>query len=279
MRWIHGGGTLLLMLSAAGCGTPAADVEQATARLVDVIPQDKWSKLSSRRIVFAHKSVGFNIVDGVTSLAQTNPEIGLRVIHSRTPDDFDAPVLGHFENGVNGDPVGKLNAFREALDGGLGKKVDVAFLKFCWADFTGETDYAELFDQYKHAMMAMKAAHPGITFVHLTVPLTIRQSGPKALVKKVLGRPIFGDAENVARNRFNELVRREYGHKEPLFDLAGWESTRPDGSRKEFQAGGQTYQELVGEYTPDSGHLNTQGQRWIAAHLLAFLASLPASGS
>ena len=172
-----------------------------------------------------------------------------------------------------------MNAFREALDGESGKKVTSHSEILCWADFTGDTDYAELFDQVQTRNDGHEDRPPVVTFVHFTVPLTIKQSGPKAFLKKVLGRPIFGDAENVARNRFNELVRREVRPQRASGRPCRLESTRPDGTRKEFQAGGQTYQELVGEYTPDSGHLNTQGQRWVAAHLLAFLASLPTAGS
>ncbi len=253
----------------------AVDMERVTAQLVEAVPQERWGKLASRRIFFAHKSVGYNIIEGVNALVAENPRIGLRIVEPRSPADLDLPGFGHVENGINGDPLGKIGTFQKALDGGFGARVDVAFLKFCWADFTGETDFARLFHEYQAAMRSLKAAHPSITFVHFTVPLTVKQSGPKALLKKALGRPIFGLHENVARNRFNTLIRREYEGKEPVFDVATWESTMPDGTRKEFAANGQIYYELLGEYASDSGHLNAGGQRWVAAHLLALLASLP----
>ena len=78
-------------------------------------------------------------------------------------------------------------------------------------------------------MTELKTAYPHVTFVHVTVPLTITQAGVKAWVKSAIGKPVFGVQENAVRNRYNELIRDEYRGHEPLFDLASWESTGPDG--------------------------------------------------
>lgn len=272
MRWILG--ALFLSLST-GCGSQALDVDQASRSVIEAVPAEKWKELASRRIFFAHKSVGQNIVEGLNDLVQANPQIGLRLIESRNPGDFNTPALAHAVNGMNGDPIGKIAEFRKALDQGLGESVDIAFVKFCWADFTPQTNASRLFTEYKQAMSDLKADYPRISFVHLTVPLTVRQSGPKALIKRVMGRPVFGFQENIARNEFNNLLIREYQGKEPVFNIAAWESSLPDGSRREFTVDGQAYLELIPEYTPDSGHLNPIGRRWVAAHLLEFLANLP----
>ena len=80
MKAIHTGWVFLLMLSAAGCGKPTVGLEQATARLVEAIPQDRWRELASRRIFFAHQSVGNNIIEGVSSLVLSNPQIGVRLV-------------------------------------------------------------------------------------------------------------------------------------------------------------------------------------------------------
>jgi hypothetical protein len=96
----------------------------------------------------------------------------------------------------------------------------------------------------------------------------------KAGIKKILGRPAGGYSGNVSRNRFNEMIRSEYEGKEPLFDLAYWEATLPDGERSVFTWEGATYDSLAGEYTEDGGHLNRDGSRWVAERFLVFLAGL-----
>ena len=51
--------------------------------------------------------------------------------------------------------------------------------------------------------------------------------------------------------QFNELLIKEYDGKEPVFDLAEIESTRPDGRRETFTKDGKTYYSLIPDYTYD----------------------------
>jgi hypothetical protein len=69
-------------------------------------------------------------------------------------------------------------------------------------------------------------------------------------------------------------MRREYGGREPLFDLAAVESTRPDGSRETLSLGGKTAFALHPGYTNDGSHLNEVGRRRAAEALLTLLARL-----
>jgi lysophospholipase L1-like esterase len=111
----------------------------------------------------------------------------------------------------------------------------------------------------------------------VTMPLT-EATAPnpvKSLVKRLIGRPEAHElGRNVKRNRFNDLLRHEYSGKEPLFDLAGIESTRPDSSRSYFTREGLRIYTLASEYSSDGGHLNALGRRVAAAQLLSFLAGL-----
>jgi len=278
MKWIGLGLLFFLGMFAASC-RKGADVgaNPVAASLVDSVPVAKWKELQRRRIYFAHMSVGFNIIEGVQELERANHSISLRLVESQKAEALETPGFAHSLNGENGDPLGKIVAFREALDGGLGRVVDVAMLKFCFVDFKGDTDVAKVFEEYKKAMASLKAKYPALTLVHFTVPLQVIQSGPKAWVKNVIGRAPYGLQENIARNEFNKRIRQEYEGKEALFDLATWESTSLDGSRTQFKEKGQTYAELDGNYAADSGHLNPTGRQWIAAQFLTFLASLPPS--
>jgi hypothetical protein len=109
----------------------------------------------------------------------------------------------------------------------------------------------------------------------VTTPLMRVQSGPKALLKRLLGRSPGRYGGNFARERFNDLMRQAYGGREPLFDLAAIESTRPDGRREVIRSGGRSAHALVPAYTADNAHLNELGRRRVAEELLVFLARLP----
>jgi hypothetical protein len=269
-------GLLLIALMTAGCMTKEKTAPDPADAVLNSIPRDRWPQLASRRVFFAHKSVGLNVVQGIEELGQEDSRVRVRVVESRDARDLESPGFAHAQNGVNGDPLGKIAAFRSALDNGLGNKLDVALMKFCYVDFFTNEHVPAVFEEYRRTMAAVEAAYPHLTIVHMTVPLTVLQTGPKAWVKRLIGRPVYGANENIARTEFNELIRREYTGKEPLFDIASLEATKVDGSRNQFDKGGRKYDELATEYSSDGGHLNEGGRHWIAAHLLAFLASLPA---
>jgi hypothetical protein len=274
MKWTTLG-LLFVTIAAAACGKEATPKDSA-ARVLDSVTPDQWAGLASRRVFFAHMSVGHNIVQGVQELEQDDSRVRLRVVETRQAKDLETPALAHALNGENGDPLGKIAAFRGALEGGLGPKLDMALLKFCYVDFRTNERVPAVFEEYRRTMAALKTTYPQMTIVHMTVPLTVVQTGPKAWVKRLIGRPVYGVNENIARTEFNDLIRREYQNREPLFDIAALEATRVDGTRSQFASNGQAYDELAVEHSSDGGHLNEGGRRWIASHLLAFLASLPA---
>lgn len=240
-------------------------------------PSAPLEKLSSRRIFFGHQSVGGNILDGVKALPHSAQGVVPRVVEVQTPTESLAPgTLAHAMVGQNEKPESKIADFERLMDAGLARSTDVAFFKFCYIDINGATDTRALFEKYRVAMEGLKARHPGTTFVHVTAPLTTVQRGAKAWLKELLGRPVWGVAENVQRETFNELMRKTYAGKEPLFDLARLESTAPDGSRETYELNGQTWPAMVPGYSDDGGHLNAAAQTRLATELLNFLASLPA---
>jgi lysophospholipase L1-like esterase len=96
----------------------------------------------------------------------------------------------------------------------------------------------------------------------------------KGYVKKIIGRYDTKREGNIKRNQFNTMLKAEYEGKEPIFDLAGIESTYPDGKNETFEKDGRTYYALAPLYTNDGGHLNKTGRKVVAEKLLYFLASL-----
>jgi lysophospholipase L1-like esterase len=108
----------------------------------------------------------------------------------------------------------------------------------------------------------------------VTAPLTTVQTGIKARIKEIIGKPVGGYKDNIKREQFNEKLRKVYEGNGPVFDLAAIESTYPDGTRAFFKAASGTYPFLVPEYTVDGGHLNAKGRKIVAEQLLIVLAKL-----
>jgi hypothetical protein len=127
-------------------------------------------------------------------------------------------------------------------------------------------------------MRQLKRKYPGVKFIHFTVPL-LRQPEKsfKSTIKKLLGRSgdgFFDNSHNIARNRYNDLLRSAYEGKEPIFDLARLEAVSPEKNLCFFDDKGTRIMILCPEYTDDGGHLNSIGRRYVAEQLLVFLANL-----
>jgi len=203
-----------------------------------------------------------------------NPKIKLNIVETDNPDDFKQPLFAHARVGKNEVPQSKIDAFAYSTRHGLGNRADIAFFKFCYVDIKPETNVEKVLSSYKNIMASLKETYPKTTLIHVTAPLTTRQSGIKAWIKKIIGRPVRGIDDNIKRNQFNDHLRKEYTRKDPVFDLAAIECTAPDGTRASFVKNGKTYYQLVSDYTDDGGHLNKRGRKKVAEQLLILLAEL-----
>jgi hypothetical protein len=234
-----------------------------------------WARLSGRSVFFQHESVGKNILDGIADVTRSGTPLQVSI---KSGSDENAPgglALIDRTTGKNGDPVAKIDKFRQAFDEGAGTKPNLALMKMCYVDVTPGTDLNKVFNHYKTTMQYLKGRYPNVTFVHLTVPIQRKNHNWRTAIKEALGKSdIWEYDENAARGRYNELVRREYAGKEPLFDIAAIESTRQNGEKEGFSYRGTRYEAMLDEYTTDGGHLNEQGRRVVAGKLLDFLASL-----
>lgn len=204
-------------------------------------------------VLFGHQSVGENILDGVRSL------IGARPLSWR-----DVRI------GRNEDPISKIEAFRRLVQQ-EGKRGTIAFFKFCYIDFKAGTDVSRVFAEYKATFEQLARERPETVFAHVTVPLTTLPSGAKAWLARCLGSTLWGEAENVSRHAFNELLRREYGGSS-LFDLAGIEAGDPLNPQR-YVRSGQSIPMLWSAYTYDGCHLNAEGKRVLGTELVRFVAA------
>lgn len=257
-----------------GCKGENMQNELISNSLIKNVSEDKWSSLTQKRIYFGHQSVGFNIVDGLNVIVEENPKIKLNILKAGEPVSQHDFYFAHSQVGKNRDPISKINDFSQTLHNDIGDKANIAFLKFCYVDITKNTDIDNLFEKYKKELSSLKETYPDTKFVHVTAPLKTVQTGIKAIVKNVIGKPAGGYESNIMRNNFNKLIYQEYSGKEPIFDLARIEATQPDGSLQSFSYEGKEYISLYPKYTNDGGHLNNNGQRVVAESLLLLLADL-----
>jgi hypothetical protein len=232
--------------------------------------------LQTKRIYFGHQSVGEDIMNGLRSILQQNTDVPLNLVTARAgavlPESF---FLDSFV-GENRRTDLKCADFTRNIDSLAGGNLDIAMLKFCFADIQRETNIQEILERYTATIDSLKARHPAVTFVHVTVPLSAGTTGFKRLVNGVLGRVGNNDMANLNRHRFSEMLRERY-RGEPVFDLESIESTYPDGTREVYAYRGETYYSLIGDYAADDGdHLNEKGRNLAAGAMIRFLADIVA---
>lgn len=234
--------------------------------------QADLTELAQARVYFGHQSVGGNVLDGLAKLSAESG-VALRIVEAPAGVDDGQPGLVHARVGKNSEPATKCDAFGRFLAEAPGTRWDAAILKFCYADLGERTDIqpAQLLDLYKRMVSSVRAARPDLVLVHSTVPLNSNGLGTGDRVKGFLGMGTSKDANNMRKNRFNDLLRAEY-RGEPLFDVARAESTRPDGARTGFKKDGQFFFAMAREFTSDGGHLNPEGQAWVAREFARSLA-------
>ena len=276
---------VLVSLLIIACNGGEMEQQKIESNALKNVQPLLWENLSQKKIYFGHQSVGDNIVDGINDLIKENPQIKLNIVEINGIKDFSIGTFAHSKIGKNRDPASKFDAFEKLL-GQIGGNIDIAFVKCCYVDIGAKADIEQIFDVYKKKMAQIKKKYPEIILVHFTVPLETSRIPFEFWLKifKSAGWPyrtkmirnikkIWRYGANIKRNELSDLIKMEYGGKEPVFDIAEIESTYPDGSREAFTKKGNTYYSLLSEYTYDGGHLNEMGRKKVAEKLLIFLAN------
>lgn len=265
---------LSLIIFLFGCSENRKETVLKEYQKFDEIPDVAWQDLSKKRIYFGHQSVGYNIIDGIKDIMNQYPNIKLNIQETSDIRSIKGGALFNSTIGKNNDPKSKIDGFINVMESGLGDGIDIAFFKFCFVDIKYNTNVQNVFDYYVKEMKQLKIKYPKVTFVHLTVPLTIRQTGIKAIIKKIIGKRIWGIEDNIKRNQFNDMLRQYYSGKEYILDIARVESMKPDGNMAVFNQKGEVYYELYSKYTDDGGHLNKIGSRMVGKQFLTLLANI-----
>lgn len=235
------------------------------------ITSDDLSVVARTRVFFGHQSVGENLLDAVPSLFAEHGMSAPPIELDEAEPGPEGGFIAHRFIGENERPMLKVDDFDKAMRNGMGDNVDVAMMKLCFLDIQSGTDVDALFVHYRDSMAALQRDFPDVELVHLTIPLTTELGMLSKLKTRLGGSDRYAQVENVARERYNELIRAEYAG-DHLFDLAAVESTAPDGTRISRQYNGQEYFALNQHYASDLGHLNEFGAGVAAAALLRTVA-------
>jgi lysophospholipase L1-like esterase len=213
--------------------------------------RESATAINRARILFAHQSVGANIIQGLKEIAD---EIGVAPAVSEFEPSRPWTGIASARLGRNGDPRSKTDAFAAAVSQSAPA---IALHKYCYVDLHRAGDPKALFDFYRERIAAITRENPATTVLHVTMPLTAMEQGVKAGIKRLLGRASDDAAHNAAREAFNDLIRGAFPGA--VFDLAALESSAAQRA-------------LRADFTTDGGHLNERGRRAIAESFLVFLA-------
>lgn len=263
--------------------------QQGVAAEVDLGALDRigdtcWAGLRTKRVYFAHESLGGEIAKGVETVLSRKPELALQVLSYRDEDReahrrerrgadgadaFARPGIFHATIGHNGEPEDKIDAFEEFLLSPEASKVDIAILKFSCSDIGRSTDVNRVFDRYAQAIESIRAARPNLTVIHCTAPLREPEHGAKVAVKKMVG--MGPDTANAMRGRYNDLLRKRFGN-DPVLDIAAAESRRLDGTSETVVVKNERWPALAPEFGTGSHELTEAGRIMLGREFLLALA-------
>ncbi len=256
-RRVHQASAGYILQQGGGNPPDTFDASTVTAAL-----QKRW--------IFAHQSVGYQVIQGIQSwcndFSLPNP-IVVDVTSGSIPGS--GGYLGHWYAGTNGDGFSKLTDFDTRIRGGLHAQADIFVIKFCYADLRPNVGYtpAQLFAQYEATIDGLRASYPTKTFIAATetIVMEVDEDGPN----------------NALRMEYNNLVRAKYGPPGPpntLWDIALALSTDPSGNRIRTGTAPNWVEHLYSAYaSPDQEHISgagSIGRKAASKPLLQILALL-----
>jgi hypothetical protein len=211
----------------------------------------RWSVIAQRTIYFGHQSVGTSVCAGVEELSQAHG-MPLQVVRTRDPEAFPGPAFVHFLAGRHRDYASKNASLLRLLESSTRARDPIVLLKYCHGDISSFHESTMLFDAYCETVDAIRFEHPDVTLIHATIPLVTTIESLRERAKRYMGRPTARESA-IARHRYNELVRNEFGLSEPIFDVARIQSTGVGGTRAGFNADGTVIETSAVENTSDGG--------------------------
>jgi len=86
--------TTFIAISLISCDN-GGEMPEKTVQFPSIkdVPTSKWENLSQKKIYFGHKSVGFNIIDGIKDVMKENPQIKLNIVETANESDFKVGLV------------------------------------------------------------------------------------------------------------------------------------------------------------------------------------------
>lgn len=228
---------------------------------------NKIETLSQKNIYFGHRSVGENIIAGINKIISENAKNAIIIKEYINKDTIEANYFLHSNIGENGYPQSKFDEFTNIIGNLAKRNLNIAMMKLCFVDITKNTNIEVVFNSYVKMIDTLQQKYPKIKFIHFTVPLKSEPSLFNKLKDKIKGNDNYDPQDNLARNRYNELVFSKFP-KADIFDLAGVESTFPNGKRESIIVDGRPCYTLIKDYSDDGGHLNELGKKIVSEKLI-----------
>ena len=227
-------------------------------------------KLKSKLFLFAHMSVGEDIIEGLEKIKFWYKMLtDFKILSLEMRRDEIEPALYHTKLGSNGDPEIKCKKFINILDKHYPDyKFDIVLFKFCYVDINRRTDAESIFKVYQNMVDQIKKQYPGLKMIHITCPLTEHYR----TIKQIIRGSLFGDQGNIKRNFYNQLLLDAYSETDPIFDLAATESVIRLDKSAVFKYENKEYNYLAHDNTNDGRHLNEKGKVQAAGEFIQTLS-------
>ena len=169
----------VVIVGSGPAGSSAALKLASLGARVAVIEKDKWPryKVCGGGITWrARNLLGVDISDAVELECK---EIKLNFINMDEKNLTNDGFFGHFKVGKNRNLKSKNKSFYDILKENKEKKINVAFYKYCYVDFTKDSDIPSLFEDYEETFKKLKADRfLELEFVYSNLGWLLSKTGP-----------------------------------------------------------------------------------------------------
>ncbi len=276
-------GVLLIPMLASragpGVSPTTSPVSTSGSQTATPRPVPQPSALSAdlrSRVLFVYQTLGIDILRGIPAAFRSAHLKEPNVTNWKKSKSQSGPLVATAKVGRPGDPVSKMRAFAGLVNNAPRNSVDIAVMTFDYRDVTADTNIFDLFDIYTDTMTSLETANPDVVFLYATAPVTTSNSWREVDRSTVKGladvsQPVWQD--NIARERFNTLVRQEYSTTGRLFDVASLQAglSASKVAAKEHES--QWYFVMNPRLSKDGSRLNDTGSLRIARAAMELVAA------
>lgn len=126
-------------------------------------------EIQGKRIYFGHQSVGVDIMNGVKDLVARAGGVGPAMITVKDSTEVPDAFIADSFVGRNEDPKSKCDDFGRTIASTFKGSLDIALMKYCYADINVNLDPDTAFAAYVTTLDRLRLEFPGITFVRKSV--------------------------------------------------------------------------------------------------------------